>query len=110
MNSNEAWPGFEEFFRDNREAFMRVARRNADAHTAEDAVQAALTQMLQRWEKLTSCDGSLAAYGRRAVKNATVDQHRKNKKTVPMPHSELPNPGSDIGLPDAAYEAVRSEI
>jgi len=110
VNRDEDWPGFEEFFRDNCKALLQVARRNADPHTAEDAVQAALIQMLQRWEKLTSHDGSLAAYGRRAVKNATVDQYRKNKNTIPMPHTELPDRDSDIGIPEAAYESVRLEI
>lgn len=110
MTGDENWPGFEDFFREYRKEYLRVARRRADPHTAEDAVQAALVQMLNRWETLTAREGSLAAYGRQAVRNATVDQYRKNKNTIPMPVTEMPERDSDIGIPEAVYESVRSEI
>ncbi|MGW5022798.1 hypothetical protein [Streptomyces cacaoi] len=73
MTGDENWPGFEDFFRGCRQELLRVARRRADSHSSAGA----LTQMLNRWETLITREGSLAAYGRRAVRGTTVDQHRK---------------------------------
>ncbi|MFD8079342.1 RNA polymerase sigma factor [Streptomyces sp. NPDC059718] len=112
---SEAAPGadYESFVLETIEAFSRLARAKAgDLHSAQDAVQVAYLNMYRRWEEISARQGSLAAYGRTAVKNAVKDQFRRNKRmvTVPVPVHELPEIESGIGVPGAAYEMVKEGI
>ncbi|MFF7656686.1 RNA polymerase sigma factor [Streptomyces sp. NPDC007983] len=110
---SEAEPGmdFEAFVLETSAIFFRAARAEADdLHSAEDAVQAVYLKMFQSWTKLSARQGSLIAYGRTAVKNAVIDQFRKNRRLITAPHQELPEQPSAFGIPDAAYEIVKEGI
>ena len=110
---SEAEPGvdFEAFVLKTSGLFSRVARLEAgDLHSAEDAVQVVYLRMFRSWEKLSTRQGSLVAYGRTAVKNAVLDQFRRKQHLVTVPLRELPEKESDIGIPGAAYEVIKEGI
>ncbi|WP_431985239.1 RNA polymerase sigma factor [Streptomyces qinglanensis] len=82
---SEAAPGadFESFVLETLDACSRLAQTQAgDPHSAQDAVQDVYLNMYRRWEEISAQQGSLAAYGRTAVKRAVIDQFRRNKRTV----------------------------
>lgn len=111
MSEADQGMGFETFVLKTSAAFSRVARAEAgDLHSAEDAVQTAYMRMYTTWEKLSEREGSLAAYGRTAVKNAVIDQFRRNGRLVSTPLQEIPERESGIGIPDAAYEMIKEGI
>jgi DNA-directed RNA polymerase specialized sigma24 family protein len=59
-------PAFEQFYREAYQPLMRDAIfAGGNWHEAEDAVSAAMTEVLQRWDKIVSP----RAYARRAVIN-----------------------------------------
>ncbi|MFF5638122.1 RNA polymerase sigma factor [Streptomyces sp. NPDC012825] len=103
---------FEAFVLETSAAFFRVARAEAggDLYSAEDAVQVAYMRMFTSWEKIIARPGSPAAYGRTAVKNAVIDQFRRNQRIALAPIQELPEQESRIGIPDAAYEMIKEGI
>ncbi|MEV4039931.1 RNA polymerase sigma factor [Streptomyces umbrinus] len=110
---SEAAPGadFESFVLETIEAFSRLAQAQAgDLHSAQDAVQDVYLNMYRRWGTISAQQGSLAAYGRTAVKRAVIDQFRRNKRTVTIPVHEMPESESGIGIPEAAYEMIKEGI
>ncbi|MEU7154589.1 sigma-70 family RNA polymerase sigma factor [Streptomyces sp. NPDC039022] len=111
MSEAEKGTDFEAFVLETSAAFSRVAQAEAgDLHSAEDAVQIAYMRMFRSWEKIVTRPGNRAAYGRLAVKNAVIDQFRRNQRMIPAPLQELPEQESQIGIPDAAYEMIKEGI
>lgn len=103
---------FEAFVLETSAAFSRVARAEAggDLHRAEDAVQVAYMRMFTSWEKILARPGNPVAYGRTAVRNAVIDEFRRNQRMTPAPVQELPEQESKSGIPDAAYEMIKEGI
>ncbi|MGW4186496.1 RNA polymerase sigma factor [Streptomyces albidoflavus] len=112
MTEPDRGTDFEAFVLETSAAFSRVARAEADGdlHSAEDAVQVAYMRMFTSWEKIVVRPGNRAAYGRTAVKNAVIDQFRRNQRITPAPLQDLPEQESQIGIPDAAYEMIKEGI
>nr|WSW64610.1 sigma-70 family RNA polymerase sigma factor [Streptomyces sp. NBC_00998] len=111
MSEADRGMDFEAFVLETSAVFSRVARaESGDLHSAEDAVQVAYLRMFSSWEKLSARQGSLVAYGRTAVKNAVIDQFRRNQRMVSLPVQEIPEQESVTGIPDAAYEMVKEGI
>ncbi|GAA0452164.1 sigma-70 family RNA polymerase sigma factor [Streptomyces olivaceiscleroticus] len=111
MSEADQGVDFEAFVLETSAAFDAVARAEAgDLHSAQDAVQVVYERMFRSWERLSTNQGSLVAYGRTALKNAVKDQFRSNKKLLSVPPQELPDRESSIGIPEAAYEMIKEGI
>lgn len=106
MSESDQGTDFEAFVLETSAVFSRVARAEAgDPHSAEDAVQVAYMRMFRSWEKIVARSGSRAAYGSLAVKDAVIDQFRRNQRMFPAPLQELPEQESWIGIPGAPSSA-----
>lgn len=112
MTEPDRGTDFEAFVLETSAAFSRVARAEAggDLHRAEDAVQVAYMRMFTSWEKILARPGNPVAYGRTAVRNAVIDEFRRNQRMTPAPVQELPEQESKIGIPDATYEVIKEGI
>jgi RNA polymerase sigma factor (sigma-70 family) len=72
-------PAFEQFYREAYQPLMRDAIfAGGNWHEAEDAVSAAMTEVLQRWDKIVSP----RAYARRAVISNLIKNQQRGLRRV----------------------------
>ncbi|HMC71322.1 MAG TPA: SigE family RNA polymerase sigma factor [Mycobacteriales bacterium] len=103
---------FEQFVATRSQALVRFAYVlcGGDSHRAEDLVQAALTKVWRRWERIAS-GGQPEAYLRRVIVTEEISWRRRRasseRVTAQLPdHAGVADIADEVGAADAVWRRV----